>query len=105
MNLVVTNVPGPREILYLDGARLIEMNGAPPVMDGLGMVVAASSYDNALRVAVAACRQVMPEPERMREYLQQSFAELGQAYASPAPRRATAPTARRSARKKTAAKI
>lgn len=78
-NLLVTNVPGPRETLYLDGARLLDISGAPPVVDGAGLLVASSSYDKALRVAVAACRNVMPEPERMRTYLQDAFAELQQA--------------------------
>lgn len=79
-NLIVTNVPGPRQTLYLDGAQLLEINGAPPVMDGLGLIIAASSYDNALRVAVGACRKVMPEPEQMRHYLLASFSELKQAF-------------------------
>jgi diacylglycerol O-acyltransferase / wax synthase len=76
LNLGATNVPGPRQILYLDGARLIDFSGAPPFFHGIGLAVNATSYDNALRVSVSACRKEIPEPERMRKYLQDSFAEL-----------------------------
>lgn len=95
-NLVVTNVPGPRETLYLDGARLLDINGAPPVVDGLGMVIAASSYEGALRVGVVACRNVLPQAEPMRQYLLEALAELRDGL--------SAKPARTSARPKTSVK-
>lgn len=76
INLIVTNVPGPSQTLYLDGARLLDISGVPPIMDGLGMVIAASSYEGALKVGIGGCRRVMPKPEVMRSCLDAAFAEL-----------------------------
>jgi diacylglycerol O-acyltransferase / wax synthase len=76
LNLLATNVPGPRETLYLDGARLIDFSGAPPICHGLGLVVNATSYDGALRVSVSACRKEIPDPTFMRRCLEKSFSEL-----------------------------
>ena len=76
INLVVTNVPGPRAPLFLAGARLLDINGVPPLMDGLGLVVAASSYDGALRVAVGGDIKVMPEPTLMKACMLESFEEV-----------------------------
>jgi diacylglycerol O-acyltransferase / wax synthase len=97
VNLIVTNVPGPRQAIYLDGNELIDINGAPPVMDGLGLVIAASSYRGDLKVAVAACRRIMPDPLLMRRAMSSAFAELLEVAGKPlAPRKpstALAPTA------------
>ena len=75
-NVGTTNVPGPREVLYLDGARMIDFHGAPPTMHGTALVTNATSYDGALRVSVYGGRRVLPDPQRMRQYLQDSFDEL-----------------------------
>ncbi len=104
VNLGATNVPGPREVLYLDGARMVDFNGAPPFFHGVAMVINTTSYDNALRVSVTACRSVMPDPERMRECLRESFADLRQSFAGKAnkPERTTKPKTRPKMPQKTA---
>jgi WS/DGAT/MGAT family acyltransferase len=91
VNLGATNVPGPREVLYLDGARMVDFNGTPPMFHGVALVINTTSYDGALRISVYSCRKVMPDPERMRTYLLESFAELKRAFR----KGARAPGARR----------
>lgn len=107
INLVVTNVPGPAQTLYLDGARLLDISGVPPVMDGLGMVIAASSYEGALKVGIGGCRRVMPKPEAMRAHLDAAFDELLQATGVVAASEASAgkPAPGRSPRRRRSASV
>ena len=51
-NVMVTNVPGPRETLYLDGARMLDFTGTPPLMHGVGLIFNATSYENSLKVGL-----------------------------------------------------
>jgi diacylglycerol O-acyltransferase / wax synthase len=94
VNLGATNVPGPRETLYLDGARMVDFNGTPPFFHGVALIVNTTSYDNFLRLSVFSCRNIMPDPERMRQYLLESYAQLKRAYIQPAAPAAASGTKR-----------
>lgn len=76
VNLIVTNVPGPRDTIYLDGYELVDICGVPPVVDGAGLIIGTTSYRNELRIAVGACKKIMPDAEKMRAALQASTVEL-----------------------------
>ena len=76
VNLIVTNVPGPRDPIYLDGYELVDMFGVPPVADGAGLIIGTTSYRSQLRIAVGACRTIMPDPEKMQGFLRESAAAL-----------------------------
>lgn len=60
INLVVSNVPGPREPLYVAGARLESIYSVGPVLEGIGLNVTAWSYLDQVHVSAIACRDVMP---------------------------------------------
>jgi diacylglycerol O-acyltransferase len=45
-NLVISNVPGPRETMYLNGARLVATHAVPGIYPGIGLNVTVSSYAN-----------------------------------------------------------
>ena len=81
-NLVITNVPGPREALYLGSARLIEGYGTAPVLDGLGLILVVTSYMDSLAISATAAHEAVPDIERLIEGIRDSFAELRQATAS-----------------------
>jgi WS/DGAT/MGAT family acyltransferase len=76
VNTVVTNVPGPREPLYLAGARCLRSFGAGPVVDGMGIINIVGSYDDLFVLSFTACREMMPDPERYSAALRSSFDEL-----------------------------
>jgi hypothetical protein len=79
VNTVVTNVPGPREPIFLAGARCMRMFGAGPVIDGMGLINIVGSYDQNLVLAFTADREMMPDPERYAGDLYESFHELARA--------------------------
>ena len=62
-NLVITNVPGPRVPLYLGGARLFNIYGMAPVIDGLGLLIVVTSYMERLNISVTASRNLLPNPD------------------------------------------
>ena len=60
-NLIVTNVPGPQQPLYLMGARLLEAFPIVPLTRNLTVVVGILSYDGTLHFgSVGRPRRVSP---------------------------------------------
>jgi diacylglycerol O-acyltransferase / wax synthase len=78
-NLVITNVPGPREPLYLGSARLLQGYGTAPVLDGLGLIIVVTSYLDTLSISATAAHEAVPDVQRLVEYLRESFVELEEA--------------------------
>jgi len=60
-NLVVSNVPGPRETLYWSGSKLVELYSIGPLSEGIGLNFTVWSYRDRLHVAALACREQMPD--------------------------------------------
>jgi diacylglycerol O-acyltransferase / wax synthase len=75
-NLVITNVPGPRNALYLGTARLLEGYGTAPVLDGLGLILVITSYMDTLSISATAAHEAVPDVERLVECLRESHREL-----------------------------
>jgi len=72
----VTNVPGPREPLYLCGARMSYFSALMPISDGMGLVFAVTSYDGRVVVSPTSCRELMPDPQVFAQCVRDSFQEL-----------------------------
>ncbi len=75
-NCVVTNVPGPQKPLYMSGARLLRTHGLAPVFDGMGLIFPVLSYDGEITISFTSCRDMLPDPERLANHLDESFHEL-----------------------------
>lgn len=78
-NMVSTNVPGPQVPLYALGKRMVGYYPYVPVGYAVGCGCAIVSYDQQLNFGLTADVQAMPDVERLKEFLDQSFAELRQA--------------------------
>jgi diacylglycerol O-acyltransferase len=76
INVVVSNVPGPRAPLFVGGARLEHLYSVGPVLEGIGLNVTVWSYLDGLDVGVLACREAAPDPHRITAALHEAFAEL-----------------------------
>ena len=63
--LVLTNVPGPRQPVYLAGARVPELQYWVPQCGGVGLGVSILSYAGQVTVGVAADRGVLADPRRV----------------------------------------
>jgi diacylglycerol O-acyltransferase len=77
-NLVISNVPGPRKDLYLNGAHLDETYPVSIPMEYQAMNITVTSYVDEMAFGFTACRRAVPHMQRMIDYLDQSFVELEQ---------------------------
>lgn len=76
-NLVVSNVPGPQQPFYLDGARLLEAYPAVPLNPATqGLTVGVLSYDGGVHFGLLADRDLDPSVAAAREALLEALAEL-----------------------------
>jgi diacylglycerol O-acyltransferase / wax synthase len=73
---VISNVPGPRQELYWNGARLDGIYPASIVFDGFAMNITLVSYARSLDFGIVACRRSLPEIQRMIDYLEEALVEL-----------------------------
>jgi diacylglycerol O-acyltransferase len=98
---IVSNVPGPREALYWNGARLNGIYPASIPMDGMAVnFTVVSNYKN-LDFGVTACRTSMPNVQRLIDYMEDSLVELEDAagISSTGKAKAKASTKRKAAAK------
>ena len=75
-NLFVSNVPGPQEALYMNGARVWGSYGLAPLGDGMGLFIATPSYNGKMTFNVISTREIMPDIRFFVECLERSMAEL-----------------------------
>ena len=65
MNLVISNVPGPREPLYLRGARMAHYIPVNTISDGVGLSITVQSYCDTLDFGLVADWQLVPDLWRL----------------------------------------
>jgi diacylglycerol O-acyltransferase len=75
-NVIISNVPGPRESLYLDGAHLDEIYPVSIPTHFLALNITISGYRDHLGFGYTACRRSVPALQRMLDYTDQSIREL-----------------------------
>ncbi len=64
-NLVISNVPGPREFLYLNGARMEVFYPISMVFDGQALNITFLSYAGRYAACFTACRDTVPSMQRI----------------------------------------
>jgi len=75
-NLFISNVPGPQQTLYMNGARMIHTFGMAPLADGMGLFIATPSYNGEMSFNIISDREMLPDIEFFRECLENAHAEL-----------------------------
>lgn len=75
-NVVITNVPGPQEPLYMAGARLLAHYGMGPILDGMGLFMPVLSYAGSLTISAVSCRSILPDIARLTAGLETALSEL-----------------------------
>jgi diacylglycerol O-acyltransferase len=78
-NVVISNVPGARDTLYLNGARLDEVYPVSIVTHYLGLNITISGYGDQLGFGFVACRKTVPGLQRMLDYTDAAILELEEA--------------------------
>ena len=78
-NLVISNVPGSREPLYWNGARLDGNYPLSIALDGQAMNITLSNNADNLDFGLVGCRRSVPSLQRILGHLEDSLAGLEQA--------------------------
>jgi diacylglycerol O-acyltransferase len=82
VNVVVSNVPGPRLPLYADGARLDELYSVGPILEGVGLNITVWSYCDRVFVGVLGCQLRLEEAQALADALPVALRELADAAAA-----------------------
>ena len=84
-NLVISNMKGPSEQLYLAGAPMVAFQGLPIVPPGAGLNVTFASIGTELCIAIGAAPEAVHEPFRLAELMEQAFQSLQLAAGTTSP--------------------
>lgn len=75
-NIIISNVPGPREPLFLQGATLDEVYPVSIPSHYLALNITICGYGDQLGFGFIACRRSVPSLQRMLDYTRQAIDEL-----------------------------
>ena len=101
-NLIISNIPGPRHALYLNGARLRSVYPASIPYHGQALNITITSYGDDLQFGLTGCRRRVPSLQRILVHLEDSLLELEAAMGLvKPPRTRRPPVAENSARETT----
>jgi diacylglycerol O-acyltransferase len=75
-NLVVSNVPGPKNRLYFNGAEIEGVYPVSIVIDGQALNITLNSYADKLEFGLIACRRSLPSMQRLLGYLEDALVEI-----------------------------
>jgi diacylglycerol O-acyltransferase len=78
-NLVISNVPGPKEPLYWNGAKLSGMYPLSIPLDGQAMNITLTSYAGEVQFGIVGCRRSVPSLQRLLVHLEESLQGLEEA--------------------------
>ena len=61
VNVIISNVPGPRQPLYMDGAQLQQYIPVSTIGEGMGLNITVHSYLDELVFGLVSCRELVPD--------------------------------------------
>lgn len=93
-NVLISNVRGPEETLYLNGARLEALFPVSTLIIGIGLNVTLMSYDGQVIMGLTANGAAMPELENLGRYALDALTELQAPAGRTAAKRKRAPRRR-----------
>jgi diacylglycerol O-acyltransferase len=100
-NLAISNVPGSRESLYWNGARLDGNYPFSIALDGQALNITLSNNAENLDFGLVGCRRSVPSLQRLLGHLDESLADLERAIGTPVKK---APAKKAPAKKATVTK-
>ena len=90
-NTVISNVPGIRETMYWNGARLDGSYPASIVTEGVALNITLVSYDQNVDFGIMACRRSIPQAQRIIDYMEDALTELEDAAGLASAKKAAKP--------------
>ena len=76
LNLVISNVPGPRDPLYMAGAELVANYPVSVIMDGVGLNITVLSYRDRLDFGIVADREQLDDAWPLMRKLGEGLDEI-----------------------------
>ena len=76
INLIVSNVPGPREVLYSNGAKMLTHYPVSIPDHGNAINITVQSYVDGMYFSVTGCKEALPDADRLRDDLLAAYSEL-----------------------------
>jgi len=76
MNVLVSNVPGPRVPLYIAGAPLTGMYTASVILEGMGVNITAFTFENRIDFGVHVDPDLVPDPWQLAHLLPDALEAL-----------------------------
>jgi len=75
-NLIITNVPGPQQPLYVGNARMLSAYPVVPLARGQAVSIGLTSYDGGVYFGLNGDRDAMPDLDLLGQCLVDSLADL-----------------------------
>jgi WS/DGAT/MGAT family acyltransferase len=82
INVIISNVPGPQQTLYIAGSRLDAILSMGPILEGIGLNITVWSYLDQLNFGIVAVPEHLPDLRRLAELLGDALEELQKAAAA-----------------------
>ncbi|ULQ47988.1 wax ester/triacylglycerol synthase family O-acyltransferase [Flagellatimonas centrodinii] len=76
LNLVISHVPGPRQEMYWQGARLDGVYPVSLVIDKMALNITLISRHDKVDFGIIACRKTLPSVQRLLEHIEEALDEL-----------------------------
>lgn len=95
-HLVVTNVPGPQEPVYMAGGQVLEVYPCIPLTDQHAVSIGVTSYDGRVFFGLVADREAVPDVDVLAQCISEAVEELTETVG---PRRGRAPRGRQKPRR------
>ena len=80
-NVIISNVPGPRESLYCGGAEMETYYPVSAVAEGQGLNITVTSYRDHLDFGIISCRELVPDVWKFKDLFAEALEELEKAAA------------------------
>jgi diacylglycerol O-acyltransferase len=75
-NLVISNVPGSKEVQYFNGARLTDTYPVSIPFNGYALNITCNSYADSMGFGLTGCRRAVPSLQRLLGHLEEELVSL-----------------------------
>ena len=82
-NLIISNVPGPKKPLYMNGAKMVGTYPLSIPIQGMALNITCNSYDRDMEFGLTGCRRSVPHLQRLLTHLDDEVAALEKAAGVP----------------------
>jgi diacylglycerol O-acyltransferase / wax synthase len=75
-NVTISNVPGPKEPLKYNGARMEQIYPVSLLSHGQALNITSVSYAGQFNIGITGCRDALPSMQRLAVYMGEALEEL-----------------------------